>query len=364
MACRALKASGLKCPDISIDRKDKKAPLNYGRVVALGDFYRSATEAFEEKRDLRGLERAFKCIDKQGRVHARQETHPDTKYPDCTWVNIFSGTRYLEVLSTNIEHFGWYNIIEYIKIHTQALQLATRGYLLKKQQRDTAADYFLNKALFFNAYADHFLTDAFSAGHVRVPRKQVKSWAKKNLSGVLKSFIGDSLGNIMHDFDGRNRDGRHVGLKVKNALGHEWVTHCDNHLHSGVKPDQPVIMMPTRAVSLSVQEILNAFYHGSSPHGVFAALNLVPFVNDEPLAQKFKLGDNHKENARWIKKLRDGLDFPLRIITSKKNIKKMVQSLDDIMGAMAQDVRADLAEKDEIFKRMPEAYKQSFSNIE
>ena len=111
---------------------------------------------------IRGLEKVFKCIDKEGRVHARQETHPDTEYPDCTWVNLFSGTKFLKVLSTNINHFGWYNIIEYINVHNQALDLALKAHDFRGENRLEDAEYYFNKSLFFNAYADHFLTDAFS----------------------------------------------------------------------------------------------------------------------------------------------------------------------------------------------------------
>ena len=306
----------------------------------------------------------FKCIDKEGRVHARQETHPDTEYPDCTWVNLFSGTKFLKVLSTNINHFGWYNIIEYINVHNQALDLALKAHVFKIENRLEDAEYYLNKSLFFNAYADHFLTDAFSAGHVRVPRKQIKDWAKKNLRGMLKSYVGDSLGNIIHEFDARNRAGDHVGLPVKNSLGQEWITHSDNHLHVNSNENDPVIKIPIQAVSLSVQEIFIAYRFGVKPEGVFQALNLVPFVNGDPMSDKFGLTSNERENKKWIRRLRNDLKFPLRLITSESSIEKMLNSLDIIMKRMARDVRSDLLKKDELYLRMPEEYKESYSRVD
>ncbi len=363
LACAEFDSPHSACTNSVIYRKDRKVDLNYGKIVALGDFYKNPESAYMEQRIIKGLEKAFKCIDDQGKVHAQQETHPDVDYPDCTWVNIFSGTKYLKVLSTNINHFGWYNIIEYITIHEKALDLALVAHDLAKDNRTEQAEYVLNKALFYNAFGDHYLTDAFSAGHVRVPRKQLKSWARKNIRGMLRSYVGDSLGNILHDSDGRDRAGNHIGLHVKNSMGQEWLTHCDNHLHSGVNDQDPVIKIPVQAVSASVQEVFSAYKYGTKPEGVFQALNLVPFVNDRELHKKFKLTGNRTIDNRILQKLRNGLDWPLRMITSTKSIEKMIHALSGIMTTMGEDIQKEIAKKEPWEKRMPEEYKKNYSNI-
>ena len=176
--------------------------------------------------------------------------------------------------------------------------------------------------------------------------------------------MGDSLGNLLHEFDGNNRRGDHVGLPVRNSLGQEWITHSDNHMHSNVNANDPVIKIPTEAVSLSVQEVLRAYYSGIKPFAVFDALYLVPFVNDIPLSKKFELSGTQRENDRFLRRLRGDLAWPLRMITSKRSIKLMINNLDGIMGDMASDIRVDLSEKGVLQLRMPEPYKQNFANVD
>jgi hypothetical protein len=61
------------------------------------------------------------------------------------------------------------------------------------------------------AYACHFLTDSFSAGHIRVPRQ----------------ILGDDgylAAKVQHDFDGR------FGLVVRNGFDERWRAYGDGHL--------------------------------------------------------------------------------------------------------------------------------------
>ncbi|EKM58566.1 uncharacterized protein PHACADRAFT_207386 [Phanerochaete carnosa HHB-10118-sp] len=66
---------------------------------------------------------------------------------------------YLGISAINFDHFGEDACTAYNAGHTYALRLASAGKLLK--------------AYAANAFADHFLEDLFSAGHLRSPRRML-----------------------------------------------------------------------------------------------------------------------------------------------------------------------------------------------
>ncbi|MCW3116011.1 MAG: hypothetical protein JWM28_93 [Chitinophagaceae bacterium] len=65
-------------------------------------------------------------------------------------------------------------------------------------------------ALIFNAYADHYLQDAFSSGHMPVKRSIIRGLDNKGI----------------HDYYSRN------GIDVENELGMKWRTYGDNFYDS------------------------------------------------------------------------------------------------------------------------------------
>jgi hypothetical protein len=66
------------------------------------------------------------------------------------------------------------------------------------------------------AFGLHFLTDAFSAGHLRVPRAKLTG----SKDGETKALAA----KLMHDFDGFH------GLKIRNGLGARWTGFGDKYL--------------------------------------------------------------------------------------------------------------------------------------
>lgn len=115
--------------------------------------------------------------------------------------------RYLKLAADNADHFGEWALSAYLAGHTGALQQAVVAH-------QSGSDQQLELAYAMNSFADHFLTDLFSAGHLRVPRKQL---ARVVTPGELGSLIS----RFMHDEDSK------FGLKVRNALGDEWHAYGD-----------------------------------------------------------------------------------------------------------------------------------------
>lgn len=141
-----------------------------------------------------------------------------------------------------------------------------------------AAGRSIDDAMIVEAMGQHFLTDAFAAGHVTTPRQAiVEHWRRRYpdfgtqfvdklvrdvahrldadasllsaaipagvfasgvrakvteaLAGKPLPTLGDLLGSIAHDHD------NHGGVRVVNDLGWRWTAYGDSHL--GVSPDDP-----------------------------------------------------------------------------------------------------------------------------
>ncbi|RBJ65953.1 phospholipase, partial [Pseudomonas sp. MWU12-2534b] len=102
---------------------------------------------------------------------------------------LFPLGRYMKLAANNADHFGEWALAAYVAGHTAALkQAALAG--------KTADDKQLELAYAMNAFADHFLTDLFSAGHVRVPRKKLAAV-------VTPSDLGSLITRFMHDEDSK-----------------------------------------------------------------------------------------------------------------------------------------------------------------
>ncbi|MDZ4326306.1 MAG: phospholipase, partial [Pseudomonas sp.] len=178
--------------------------LTYGQIVALGgDFYGIAdkpvsegataadrvqrfTEAFNSLAVLPASNAEAKLIlgVMQKEIAAVKQAIKDGKQPHEAydalgdtlseeWNKITGGGsfvsalyplgRYLKLAANNADHFAEWALLAYIAGHTAALQQAVIAH-------NTADDQSLELAYALNAFADHYLTDLFSAGHLRVPR--------------------------------------------------------------------------------------------------------------------------------------------------------------------------------------------------
>lgn len=163
--------------------------------------------------------------------------------------------RYLKLAASNWDHFGRSALLAYQAGHGAALQQALRA-------RGSGDERDLQLAYAMNAFADHFLTDLFSAGHLRVPRKALADT-------VTPSDIGSLVSRFMHDEDSK------YGLRVRNAEGEQWRAYGDKRYFDSV--DVANRRQVGRAVQRSADEVFQAFDKGqaTSPEQ-YAALRLTP----------------------------------------------------------------------------------------
>lgn len=183
--------------------------LTYGEVVALaGDYYGTPEELSEELTP--AVAEAIRGVTPQDEGTFLLNTHRG-------WFD------YVNLANENQDHFAPRSWARYALHHKEALLLAL--------------DKDLDAALVRNAFADHFLTDAFASGHLRVPRDLLVG-----LSGGLPS-------KKMHDEENVH------GLWVRSASGFVWRCYGDDQL--GTNPVH--LTLTAHAVGLSLLRVFRAY---------------------------------------------------------------------------------------------------------
>ncbi|MFJ4196762.1 phospholipase [Pseudomonas sp. NPDC089534] len=163
--------------------------------------------------------------------------------------------RYLKLAANNADHFAEWARAAYIAGHTVALQTAAAAHAGQDERQ-------LERAYAMNAFADHYLTDLFSAGHLRVPRKAMAAV-------VTPSDLGSLVSRFMHDEDSR------FGLKVRNGRGEQWRAFGDKRYFEAADNDNR--QQVNQAVQASADEVFAAYASGSVPAASgFAALQRLP----------------------------------------------------------------------------------------
>ena len=251
----------------------------------------------------------------------------------------------------------------YVRAHTKALNEAKLAGELRAQGDLEGSDLHLRKALYLNAFGDHFLTDAFAAGHIRVPRRQLKSWGEDRLGGLFKKFKGDILSMALHDTEAKDPQGFEIGFPVKNSENLRWRTRSDSKLNECRQESHIGIRMPVEAVSQSVREVLLAYEEGSIPIGVFAAAALVPYADDSGLEAKVAALAGEEGLDHLAERLRDALPSVLKLIISEGDFRKMLTNMGSIMGLFRQDVARDLERDSKLSERLPRAYIDAYLNV-
>lgn len=151
--------------------------------------------------------------------------------------------RYLKLAQTNWDHFAQHARDAYIAGHQVAQEQAIVARGLAGEEQRSA----LELAYAMNAFADHFLTDLFSAGHMRTPRKAL-------YEGVWLSDAGSVLSRYMHDEDCRN------GLLARNSWNQVWRAYGDKKYLDPV--NRANRMLVDGSVIHSAREVRDAFQGG------------------------------------------------------------------------------------------------------
>lgn len=402
----------------------------YGQLVALsGDMYKSIEEiSLSDPSAMKDIYRnnrkaLKKCVDKEITFIRTQK-----RYGGCgDFKLIEKKVRYVTLAHDNYSHFAWHNLKQYIKSHEQALWFARlahnkctkkewakrKSYCKKRQVKNRklisksayknklkrkyrmlpdlfprrvltkrylnrmSKDKMVRLAFFANAYADHFLSDTFAAGHLRVPRSQIDDFVKNYKQSEWKSdsdrrekgsAVSGALTKYLHNLDGAIH-----GLDVSNSLGNKFIVRSDRQLFSelnsvdlsGIIEHNPQAVQPILATSASLKEIVNVIAHGKSslPKKEFSALSYVPFVvrnKGNTLAsvvQKDVEAQGSIKNV--IKTMPTEMQLIFKGMTALKKqshttyFKAFVKAIPVMMQEFRNDIRRD-AKNDRLRRRIPE----------
>jgi hypothetical protein len=166
-----------------------------------------------------------------------------------------SRKHYYSLALANTTHFHPYTTREWWRYHRQALVHAVEAS--KKLGLD-AVDA-LQIALFESAFADHFLHDAFSAGHM----------------GFNRAASSAAASLVYHDqWNGKGR-------VIRDRAGTSWKTYGDGHLDIKANADGRAHVVTV--ATLSVGGVLRAFVLGNrDPTPELEIWRALPFVIDAP----------------------------------------------------------------------------------
>lgn len=147
--------------------------------------------------------------------------------------------------------------------HIAALQQALVAHKSQNQSD-------LEQAYFLEAFAQHYLTDLFAAGHQRTPRRVLH----RNFWGDIPEnpeipdlYPADLCAQKMHNEDNAN------GLWVNNRLGESWASYGDKQLFTakGAESLRHAVM----AAQSGIDEVWTTYQTGNMPDPDFEALKRV-----------------------------------------------------------------------------------------
>jgi hypothetical protein len=152
--------------------------------------------------------------------------------------------RYLQLTTEDYDHFGSNAWLAYTAGHQAAINEAIAAHQTNDLKR-------LETAYAMNAFACHFLSDRFAAGHIRSPRVELPA-------KVTPTIVGHALVNYMHNEENA------AGIHVHNSRGDNWMTYGD-HSYFNHKNDENRKQL-NEALQVSAHEIFIAYLQGSNPN--------------------------------------------------------------------------------------------------
>jgi len=172
----------------------------------------------------------------------------------------------LQIALVNFDHFGNDAWLAYQAGHAQAINTA---YLAFKEKTPEKKAKQLVTAYAKEAFADHFLSDNFAAGHMRVPRREL---AAISASESSNGAIGNLLAAFMHDEDNG------FALYPTNLNHDTWIAYGDNYYLDVVDQKNRQLMEIT--LQQSIDEVIKAFQQGViTPDTKYAAKKMIPNIN-------------------------------------------------------------------------------------
>ena len=179
--------------------KTKKVTISYGIVNALlGDYYQNWAQL--KKAPAPEVERLAALFQREQTARAANKPGPtEAEYEQATAgrktgpVQPGGATQtYLELAEENVDHFTAANREHFLTQHKAALAKGVEAFTLQSAGKTAEASAAAAEAFGLNAEADHFLQDAFAAGHL-VSKPLIQIATLDFWSGGVSRAAGDHL---------------------------------------------------------------------------------------------------------------------------------------------------------------------------
>jgi hypothetical protein len=326
--------------------------VTYGDMVAMsGDWFGSVKELTDLAKiegkgpgtreeveyvlavEIHGEKDREKEFSEPARVAAKARYYALASQNSAHFLNPYEGDRYRDIREAAAAKEGGKPLgaaANYHDNHVNALVEAARA---------GKAGEPMNQALLLESFSNHFLTDAFSGGHLRTPRRSLQEyWHAKvpmfftnfkmymaetiakyvndhnwrgalsvdtlmyKEEGVLPAgalptieaklrakrmpplTFGDIVGGALHDYDNVHGVNAYVDGHYMKMLGDSQLVEKGHATERG----KPTLIAAANAVRASLDEVEEAYEHGLSPDdflsrtgGVFAAEAMIPQVAPE-----------------------------------------------------------------------------------
>jgi len=182
----------------------------------------------------------------------------------------FNG-RYLKLAENNLDHFGIHAIRTYIIGHMLALECAKETEISRLSSEKGQRQF--SRCLALEGYAQHFLTDIHSGGHIRTPRVELMDSIQP-----YSATIAGLLAKTMHDEDST------FGVEVDNHSQDSWKAYGDDYLLNDQilpKEDKDQLSIIIRTSQSLIDEVIDSLlYKRSYIIEQYAGLQLIPLLDD------------------------------------------------------------------------------------
>lgn len=175
-------ATGNETTDIEVQFEDgSKHKLTFGQIVALADCFDSVAD-IKAKAALKPAIAVQYALSWKLGIGSEPAGHDDIKRQVRDHI--------LEILATNMDHFGDEAKGNYKKEHTEALIKAFEA----GAGNDQAA---FGEAVALEAFSQHYLSDLFAGGHIRTPRREIKDWYEAHFPKSNHMFVTNMANRIV-----------------------------------------------------------------------------------------------------------------------------------------------------------------------
>lgn len=343
--------------------------ISYGSGVGLaGDFYESSAEMADpsfQAKDINDIVKLFET-ERDGALAGKVGDQYDSSNKWLAW----HAPNFLVLATKNTSHFAGHNLEAYLKSHAEAIQTAVKAHSATDDQEKQKL---WNLAKLQSAFADHFLTDSFSAGHMRVPRQEITDYfSALGISEIRSGYMA----KILHDYDNQH------GINVMNDRGDHWTAFGDTllfadkdatkkgayeaHDDQGAAKEAPADDKKTmraatgrdivlEATQTSVKELLSAFVDGQVPPQ-YGALPLIPYPEKDPKKKSADLVAVF--NSKMSKEERDKLYEALPTGANRADVDVLIAHLQEFNAKFHANMQKDF-KKDRDLDKIPPNLKES-----